>query len=134
MNHSPDTGTFQVIHAYTRAEAIGDGVLVDVTDTAREAGYLLPVAMTAAAWAEAVAWDESNRAPQDVAGRLWDVLWMARPAAARTGFGQTRIAFDVLRVPNVAAATEPHGVTLYVHIGPGDDGHAVLTVLLPHED
>ena len=31
-----------VIHAYTRAEALADGVLVDVTTTAREAGFQVP--------------------------------------------------------------------------------------------
>ncbi|MEW6586644.1 MAG: DUF6573 family protein, partial [Nitrospirota bacterium] len=37
---------FEVIDTYSRAEAIADGVLVDVTDTAREAGILFPVAVT----------------------------------------------------------------------------------------
>lgn len=134
MNHSPDTGTFQIISVYTRAEAIADGVLVDVTATAAEAGYLLPVAVTRAAWEDAVAWEESNTAYQDVSGRLWDVLWMARPAAARTGYGMTRIAFEVLRVPNTPEAVEPVLTTLHVHIGPGDGGEAVLTVLRPDED
>ena len=28
-----------LIHAYTRADALGDGVLIDVSQTAREAGF-----------------------------------------------------------------------------------------------
>jgi hypothetical protein len=39
-----------VIHAYSRAEALEDGVLVDVTSTAREAGFRIPVALTRAVW------------------------------------------------------------------------------------
>ena len=44
-----------VIYAYTRAQAIEDGVLADVTETAKEAGFKLPVAVWpcspgAAAW------------------------------------------------------------------------------------
>ena len=35
-----------VIHRYTRAQAIEDGTLVDVTETAREAGWRFPVATT----------------------------------------------------------------------------------------
>ncbi len=31
------------IHTYGRAEAIEDGILVDVTETAREAGFSIPV-------------------------------------------------------------------------------------------
>jgi type I site-specific restriction endonuclease len=37
------------IHSYTRADAFADGYLVDVTDTAREAGFRFPVALTRAA-------------------------------------------------------------------------------------
>jgi hypothetical protein len=34
-----------VIHRYTRADAIRDGVLIDVTAVAREAGLRYPVAI-----------------------------------------------------------------------------------------
>jgi hypothetical protein len=37
-----------LIHAYTRAEAIRDSVLIDVSATAKEAGLKYPVALTAA--------------------------------------------------------------------------------------
>ncbi len=57
------------IHIYTRAEALADGVLVDVTETAREAGFYLPTAITAA-----VSADLAERGDRD--GRLWDLLWM----------------------------------------------------------
>ena len=40
------------IHVYTRAQAIADGVLVDVSDTARDAGFRVPVALTSAVWAD----------------------------------------------------------------------------------
>jgi hypothetical protein len=38
----------EVIHRHTRADAIRDGVLIDVSATAREAGFLYPMALTAA--------------------------------------------------------------------------------------
>jgi hypothetical protein len=38
-----------LIHRYTRADALRDGVLVDVSATAREAGFRWPVALTRAA-------------------------------------------------------------------------------------
>ena len=38
-----------LIHAYSRSQAIEDGVLIDVTATAREAGSRYPVAL-AATW------------------------------------------------------------------------------------
>ncbi|MFS0700265.1 DUF6573 family protein [Cellulomonas sp. 179-A 4D5 NHS] len=138
MNHSPNTGALQIVHVHTpylRADALTDGALIDVTTTAREAGYLLPFALTKGAWDEAVAWDEANcRDDQDQSGRLWDVLWLARRAARRVGHGMSRIAFEVLRVPNEPDALDAVTTTLHVHIGPGDAHEAVLTVLLPHED
>jgi len=36
-----------LIHRYTRADALRDGVLIDVTATAKEAGFKYPVALTA---------------------------------------------------------------------------------------
>ena len=38
------------IFAYTRAQAIEDGILVDVSETAREAGFRIPVAITRTVW------------------------------------------------------------------------------------
>ena len=42
----------EVIYRYTRSQALSDGVLVDITETARQAGFRVPVAMTAAAWSK----------------------------------------------------------------------------------
>jgi hypothetical protein len=78
-----DAGLFgDVISRYTREQAIEDGVLMDVSEAAREAGFRIPVALTRAAWAEYVEVPEGVIA-QDEAGRLWDVLWMARDAIGR---------------------------------------------------
>ena len=78
----------EVISSYTREQAISDGVLKDVSTLAREAGFSIPVALTAAAWSEAVAWNPENRALQDETGRLWDVMTMAAHAARRNGIGR----------------------------------------------
>ncbi len=124
-----------VIHSYTRAQAIADGVLVDVTRTAREAGFAYPVALTAAAWAQSVAWDQDGAEFQDEAGRLWDVLTMARVTIRGTNTREVdRVAFRVLRIPNTPRATRPRLTDLVIHIGPGDAGEPVLTVMLPTED
>jgi hypothetical protein len=42
-----DSLTDFLIHAYSRSQAIEDGVLIDATATAREAGIRYPVALTA---------------------------------------------------------------------------------------
>lgn len=125
-----------VIHAYSRREAIHDGVRLEL-DAAREARIPWPTAITAAAHAEAIAWDEANRALQDESGRAWDVLVCTGYALARQPHEQLaehRIPVTVWRVPNRPRATVPRPLQLVAYVGPGDDGEAVLTVMLPEED
>ena len=43
---------FDIIHTYTRKQALEDRMLIDVSETAREASSRWPVAVTAAVWAE----------------------------------------------------------------------------------
>ena len=63
-----------VIYAYTRAQAIEDGVLIDVTAAAREAGIKHPTALTSAVWADYVAVPDEMKGHQDEMGRLWHPL------------------------------------------------------------
>jgi hypothetical protein len=124
------------ISVYTRAQAIADGELIDVTETACEAGFRVPVAMTAAAWADCVAWtatDSARQVSQDETGRLWDVLWMAVLAARRAG-NDSRRAFQFYRVPRVGRSVRPRLVTLHLLIGPGDECEPVITIMAPNED
>lgn len=126
----------EVIHRYTRAQALADGMLVDVTETAREAGFRVPVALTAAAWGAAVAWtdaDSARQTPQDESGRLWDVVWMAYIAARRAS-GGCRVPFQVHIVPRGGKATTPRALTLHMHIGPGDEAEPVISIMNPDED
>ena len=125
----------EVIHTYTRQQAIEDGYLIDVSHQAVEARFCYPVAMTRAVWEDCVAWsddDSQRQAYQDEAGRFWDVLWMASRAALRSR-GE-RVRFQLYRVPRGGRGVRPRLVTLVMHIGPGDEGEAVVTVMLPGED
>lgn len=126
----------EAIYRYTRDQALEDGALVDATETAKEAGFRLPVALTSAAWHHAVEWtseDSKRQTPQDESGRLWDVLWMAYLAARRAS-GSCRVQFQLLVVPRGGTAKRPRLTALHMHIGPGDDGEPVITIMLPHED
>ncbi|WP_458683597.1 DUF6573 family protein [Prescottella equi] len=118
----------EIIHAYSRADAIADGVLHDVTELAREQGILHPVAIAAHAWSDAVAWDHGPM--QDETGRVWDVLTMAAHALRRAK--RLRLEglqlFTVYAVPNRADAEEPEPVNLGISIGPGDNYEPVLTI------
>jgi hypothetical protein len=123
-----------IIFSYTRAEAINDGVLVDVTETAREAGFKIPVALSAGLWADAVAWDEANGALQDEAGRLWDVIWMSYLRVHAGGKGRSRVEVEVLRIPNLPDAREATVLQFLMDVGPGDEGEPVITLMRPEDD
>jgi len=75
MNFEKD----DVIFSYSREQAIEDGVLVDVTETAKEAGFKIPVAITAGVH-ELCQPPKELEDCQDYKGRLWDVLFMAAVA------------------------------------------------------
>jgi hypothetical protein len=66
----------QTISRYTRAQATEDGVLVDVSQQAKETGLLLPTVITDHVHNVLEAIPESS-AGQDYRGRLHDVLWIA---------------------------------------------------------
>ncbi len=119
-----------LIHSYTRAQALADGALVDVTTTAEEAGIKYPVALTRAVWCQHVEVPEGVEC-QDEAGRLWDVLWMLRHAIGRAKPG-TRILLYQLYVRN--DNRRARSVTLKAVCGHADDGSPCITVLLPDED
>lgn len=119
----------ELIHRYSRAQAIADGVLVDVTATAKEAGITYPTAVTHAVFERHV------RVPdgvigQDERGRLWDVLWMLRFAIARSPGGDVLLYTVFVRNDD----TGPRPVELKALCHPGDEGEPVITVLLPDED
>ncbi len=127
----------EVIHSYTRTQAIADGVLVDVSETAREVGFRWSVAMTAAAWADCVEWSEEDsqrQTHQDESGRLWDVLWMAFVAIRGNATGESQLAYQLYRVPRDGETVEARLTTLKLVAGPGDAGEPVVTIMLPQED
>ena len=118
-----------LIYAYTRAQALEDGVLVDVSELAREAGFVWPVALTAAVWALVEDIPRRYRAWQTVEGRLYDVLWMAYCAIRSAEHSSTELRYTLLL---------DHGrrryLTLKLVTGPGDHGEPVVTIMLPDED
>jgi hypothetical protein len=119
-----------LIHRYTRADAIRDGVLIDVSTVAREAGIRYPVALTRAAWERCVA-VPPGVACQDEAGRLWDVLFLLACAARSSGGQEVRFA---VHVRNDNRERTPPQVCLKALCDPGDQGEPVVTVLVPEED
>ena len=127
----------EVVSVYTRAQALAHAVLIDVSEMAGEAGFRWPVAITAAAWEDCVAWsdtDNDRQVYQDQSGRLWDVLFMAAYAARTKANTDSQLLFELYRVPRDGCSIESELTTLKLVVGPGDDAEPVMTVLLPEEN
>ena len=126
-----------IIHTYSRAQAIDDGTLVDVSETAQEAGFTIPVALTRTVWTRLVALPEGYKGFQDENGRLWDVLWMARHYARR-GANSDRVTMCVLvrdiRKDLHDSHRPPRKHFPIVAIGSGDTGEPVITIMFPEDD
>jgi hypothetical protein len=114
------------IDAYSRADAIADGTLIDanVGDLAEvtRQHHRYPVAMTAAVFSlmEAAV---SSRKGQDYRGIWHDILHMSRYAA--------HVRADTYVVFRVYIGRKLH--TLKAVCGPGDDAEPVITVMLEDE-
>ena len=119
-----------VIFAYTRKQALADGVLIDADKVAKVWMFKIPVAFTAAAWQEAVV-REGKEDMQSEPGRVWDVLhflWVEILKDPPRGSGL------LFRASRPSDAEGEGFMTLKAVIGPDDDGKPCLTVMLPHED
>lgn len=132
----------------TRAQLLASGDLVDVSATAREAGFNAPMAVTKGAWDVAVKLTESAReagSTEDL--RRWDMCWMAATAVRFAGRGLALENGQLVSKPGAADVSElifevmafrdgpeMETVKLKLSIGNDDAGGPAFTILLPHED
>ncbi len=121
----------EVISSYSRAQAIDDGQLIDVSETAREAGIKFPTVVTAGVWETCVAVTPKLKGQgQSIAGRLWDVLFVLSAMVRAGRGGGDRIDYSIsVRTPKGLRT-----VQLIGHCGPGDTAAPVITIMLPGED
>lgn len=123
-----------IIHMYTREQALADEVLIDVSDMAKEVGFKFPVAVTSALW-EIINNIPKEYSYQDKNGRLWDVLYMAA-YNAKISSGNT-INYKVImhhEIETRKGKTIKENLILKAVIGPGDNYEPVITIMLPNED
>ena len=123
---------FDVIYTYTRKQAIADGVQVDVSTVAQEAGIKYPMFLTRAVFDTYVAVPEGVTG-QDEAGRTWDLVWMTRFGIlrARTGVDRIPVALYVRNDDRAARL-----VKLIATCGPldVDDPQPSITLMMVDED
>ena len=116
------------ISVYTRAQALEDGTLIDVSPLAKECGFTYPVAVTDGVWSEWIVPPE-EATDQDETGRLWDLLNVLRYEIKKSKGGD-RVDFKVLFNQG---SKRVYG-EFYSLVGPGDDREPVITILLQGED
>ena len=118
-----------LIHSYSRAEALADGVLIDVSRTASEAGFRYPVAVTREVFDRYVTVSPEAEW-NDESGRLWDLVWMTRYAIRQAKQPTDTVPVE-LRVQNTEGP--PELVRLKAVCGPGDEGEPTIVIMMPHE-
>ncbi|MHB1538256.1 MAG: DUF6573 family protein [Solirubrobacteraceae bacterium] len=114
----------ELIYSYSRAQALANGVLVDITERAKRSGIRYPIACTAGVWSltECLPENDTDTLAGVVADvRLAEVLTAMREAI-RAARGTDRVAFRAL------------GAALWAQCGPGDTGAPVITIMLIGED
>ncbi len=128
MNQNDEAMTREIfgemIYSYSRAQAIEDGVLVDVSERAQRAGIKYPTACTHGVWALIDCLPESTT--DTLAGIVRDVraeeVLRVMLAAIRQARGTDRVTFEAL------------GAALWAQCGPGDTDAPVITIMLEGED
>ena len=133
MNTNQNQSPFgEVIYSYTRAQAVADGVQVDVSKVAAEAGIRFPVFLTRTVF-DAFVTVPPDVTGQDEAGRLWDIIWMTRFAIIRARPGVDRLPVALyVRNDNTRAKL----IKLIATCGPLeiDDPAPAITLMMPDED
>ncbi|ULQ60404.1 hypothetical protein K7I13_03595 [Brucepastera parasyntrophica] len=127
---------WETVYSYSRKQAIEDGVLIDITEAAKESGFVLPVAVTASVYHGLIV--PSNRAEteygQSVEGRLHDMLFLLQYAIRITS-GKSQLLFDVaFLMENESGEIGDREVKLKAVIDGGDDGSPVVTIMGEEED
>ena len=127
----PNDNSWNVVYASTREQAIADGVLADVTEAAKAIGFKHNTVVTDHlfhGYVEVPSGLEGEG--QSATGRLHDLMVLAL-FAARKAVNADRVNF---KVSFLMAPGRMETVEVVAHIGPGDNGEPVLTIMLPEDD
>ena len=127
-----------IIFKYTREEAIADGVLVDVTEQAEKVGFKLHTVITDTIHAEL----EVNAVEVSAATEyneteiyntiLISLLHQAAEQAKAAKEAKRRLPFTATY--KCVSADLEYVYNFHLHLGPGDEGEPVLTIMRPDED
>jgi hypothetical protein len=122
----------EIISSYTRADAIADGTLIDITGNFPDISHQLykyPVACTATVWAIVEAAVASKKHCNNFDGVVWDLLWMSQKGVVRK-LDESQHIFRVIIMG--ADRKRYHDFKIMCH--GGDQAEPVLTIMQPWED
>ena len=140
-----DLNDWNIIASYTRAEAVADGIQVQIpSEITKEAGIIFPVFFTRGVY------DKYVKVPkgmnhQNEEGRLWDILFMFALKARKLNSDELNFQF-CCQLPDEGNWTKHEKicegnrllreVTLKAVIGPLDlnSPNPAITILFPDED
>lgn len=136
-DNEPLFSAADLIDSYTRADAIEDGALVDVSAAARSAGFRIPVAVTRSVWFDCIEWGQSDT---DRTGQ-WDTQALRLERLLRCAAAIARQRRENNSAPrpfqiNRIARTGPTSRTasLVLRISGGDQWEPVITITHENED
>lgn len=120
-----------IIFKYTRAQALEDCVLIDISALAAERGFRVPVAVTSELYHEyLVPSEEAKDLGQTLDGRIYDMLTIfffeIRKDSHRNPMK--------IRVSFLMGEKDVQSPILKCVIDGGDDGKPVITIMLKNQD
>ena len=120
-----------LIFSYTRAQAIADGVLIDVTAQAKEAGFKLHTVVSDNLFGSYITPPTGLEGEgQSISGRLHDLFMVLRTAI----LGKSATDYLELDVLFLMTPGRHERVRIIAVVGPGDHGEPVMTIMLPGDD
>ena len=128
-----------VIFAYTREQALSDGVLVDITGFAHRI-FKISVAVSQAVWADYIESSllgrsdrENARATEWRALDVLEALYRQIKLNQESGNDDTTVLFKTMLMLGEGAAKGVKAVVFKSVICGGDNGEPVITIMLPEE-
>lgn len=134
----------EVIYSYSRAQAIEDGILVDMTEYTpegnskpllRQLGFKVPIAVTRTVYDRLITIPDNYLGVQSVTSRFLNILRLLYAEIKRSS-GGSELTFTVQSrmINNNGSDGSIEVVRLKAVIGPGDTPEPVMTIMFPEED
>lgn len=111
---------------YSRAQALADGALIDVSSVSKQVGYKVPVAVTELVWTFLAPSERDRRHGQTLHSRLRDVLEALKRSAE---YVEALIRFDV----DIVDLGDRRTWRLQAIISVDENGEPTVTIMFPHE-